>query len=278
MTKTRVLTGIAIFFPAVYLIGWAPRWLFLIALIALVERGLYEYFLIARETRLKAFERLGYVAGLAICVVEWPDLYRRGVLELAVILVFMLLASVWALWMAPDFRSYTEGVAATFFGVFYVAFTLSCLFPLRFSDLGAGLASGRQIVFFLFAVICVGDICAYFTGRALGRRLLFPRVSPKKTLEGALGGLAGSVVVGWAWAQLFWQTKAWEPVILLALCVAVAGQAGDFVESALKRGANIKDSGAILPGHGGLLDRVDSMLFGAPALWLVLIVRHFIRV
>lgn len=277
MMKTRVLTGVAILVPAVYLIGWSPRWLFLVVLILLVERGLYEYFLIAREAGLAIFPRCGYVAGFVTCVAQWADLHHSGSFELSVILFFMLLISVLALWLAADFRFYAGGVAATFFGVFYVAFTLSCLFPLRFSTLGAGLASGRQILFFLFVVICVGDIFAYFTGRFLGRRLIFPRVSPKKTVEGALGGLAASVVLGWAWAQWFWQTKEWEKVILLALCVAVAGQLGDFVESALKRGANLKDSGAILPGHGGLLDRLDSMLFGAPALWLALMLRHFVH-
>ncbi len=277
MMKMRVLTGVAILVPAVYLIGWSPRWLFWGVLVILVERGLYEYFLIAREAGLKGFCRCGYVAGLVICVGQWADLHHPGALELAAILVVMLLISVLALWLVADFRLYAVGVTATFFGVFYVAFTFSCLFPLRFSDLGAGLANGRQMLFFLFAVICVGDIFAYFTGRFLGRKLIFPRVSPKKTVEGALGGLAASVLLGWAWAQWFWQTKRWETVILLALCVAVAGQLGDFVESALKRGANLKDSGDILPGHGGLLDRVDSMLFGAPALWLFLMLRHFIR-
>ncbi|MGH9470641.1 MAG: phosphatidate cytidylyltransferase [Terriglobia bacterium] len=275
--KTRVLTGIAICIPAIYLIGWSPRWLFLAVLIALVERGLYEYFLIARYSGLKVFPRIGYAAGFLICLAQWADLRHPGALELTALTIFLLIVSAAALWLTSELTLYAAGVAATFFGIFYVAFCFSCLFPLRFSSLGAGLANGRQIVFFLFAVICAGDIFAYFTGRALGRRLMFSRVSPKKTIEGAAGGLAASVVLGWAWAQWFWETKRWETVILIALCVAIAGQAGDLVESALKRGANLKDSGAILPGHGGLLDRVDSLLFGVPVLWLALMLIRYAR-
>lgn len=276
--KIRVLTGIAICIPAIYLIGWSPRWLFLAVLIVLVERGLFEYFAIARQAGLHVFPRSGYVAGFVVCAVQWAGLRRPGAFELIALLAIFLVLSAAALWLAPELRSYPSGVTATFFGIFYVAFCFSCLFSLRFSSLGAGLANGRQIVFFLFAVICVGDIFAYFTGRAFGRHLMFSRVSPKKTIEGAAGGLAASIALGWAWAQWFWETKGWEPVILLALCVAVAGQVGDLVESALKRGANLKDSGAILPGHGGLLDRVDSLLFGAPLLWLALMLIRFTHV
>lgn len=275
--KTRVLTGIAILVPSVYLLGWSPKWLFLAVLIALVERGLYEYFFIAQQNSFPVFPAAGYAGGAAVCAAQWVDLRYGGRLEFAVLIGVLLLVSAGTLWKIRELKQYLGCVCVTLFGIYYVAFTFSCLFPLRFSGLGVGLANGRQIVFFLFAVICIGDIFAYFTGRALGRRLLFPRVSPKKTVEGALGGLGASVALGWAWAHWFWQTDTWELAIVLAVCVAVAGQVGDFVESAMKRGARIKDSGAILPGHGGLLDRVDSLLFGAPVLWLALAVRSFIH-
>lgn len=275
--KTRVLTGIAILIPSIYLLGWSPKWLFLAVLIALAERGLYEYFSIAHESGFAVFPAAGYVAGAGVCAAQWADLRYGGRLELAALLFFLMLVPAWSLWRIRDLKQYLGCVSITLLGVYYVAFTFSCLFPLRFSNLGAGLADGRQIVFFLFAVICVGDIFAYLTGRAIGRRLMFPRVSPKKTYEGALGGMAASLVLGWAYAKWFWQTTDWKLIILLAFCVAAAGQVGDFVESAMKRGAGLKDSGAILPGHGGLLDRVDSLLFGAPVLWLALVLRSFIH-
>lgn len=96
-------------------------------------------------------------------------------------------------------------------------------------------------------------------------------------MEGAVGGFAGSLLAAWGFARWFWQTADVKTVMLLAALVAVAGQVGDLVESALKRGAAMKDSGGILPGHGGLLDRVDSLIFGAPALWLALAFRGVLR-
>ena len=112
-------------------------------------------------------------------------------------------------------------------------------------------------------------------GRALGRHLLSPRVSPKKTVEGAVAGLAGSLLIAGAFAHWFWPTADLKTVILLAGLIALAGQIGDLAESAMKRGAGMKDSGSILPGHGGLLDRIDALLFGAPALWLALMLKSW---
>jgi phosphatidate cytidylyltransferase len=124
----------------------------------------------------------------------------------------------------------------------------------------------------LFVVIWAGDICAYLVGRSVGRIPLFPRISPRKTWEGSLAGLGGSLLASWAFAHWFWKPDNMKIVILLAAWIAVAGQVGDLVESAIKRGAHQKDSGALLPGHGGFLDRIDSLLFAAPALWLALLV------
>ncbi|PYV04890.1 MAG: phosphatidate cytidylyltransferase, partial [Acidobacteria bacterium] len=111
----------------------------------------------------------------------------------------------------------------------------------------------------------------------MGRTQLFGRVSPKKTVEGAMGGLAGSLFIAWGFARWFWQTADVKTVMLLAVLVAVAGQIGDLVESGLKRCAEMKDSGGLLPGHGGLLDRIDSLIFGAPALWLALALKDLWR-
>jgi phosphatidate cytidylyltransferase len=160
-------------------------------------------------------------------------------------------------------------VATTIFGVLYVAFTLSWLLPLRFAEP----ATGQKWILLLFLVIWAGDICAFFIGRSLGRHLLSPRVSPKKTVEGALAGLAGSVLIAWAFAHWFWPAADLKTVLPLAALIAVTGQVGDLVESALKRGANLKDSAALLPGHGGMLDRIDSLLFGVPVLWVTLAIK-----
>ncbi|MGH9455239.1 MAG: phosphatidate cytidylyltransferase, partial [Terriglobia bacterium] len=152
----------------------------------------------------------------------------------------------------------------------------SCIVPIRFSPGFSRLASGRHLLMFFFGVVWSGDIFAYLTGRAIGRHLMFPEISPKKTVEGAIGGFLGSVIIGWAYAEKFWATSNLGIIIFLAALVAVTGQIGDLAESAMKRNADVKDSGGILPGHGGILDRVDSVLFAAPAFWLALILGNLL--
>jgi phosphatidate cytidylyltransferase len=148
--------------------------------------------------------------------------------------------------------------------------------------------SGAFLLLYLLLVVWAGDIFAYFVGKSLGRHLMSPRVSPKKTWEGALASLLASLVVGMLMynyalpisrallqAHLIQpkdgffalQKPPLWPAFLLSAGINIAAQLGDLVESLIKRGANVKDSGAILPGHGGMLDRIDALLFAAPILW-----------
>jgi phosphatidate cytidylyltransferase len=168
------------------------------------------------------------------------------------------------------------------FAFAYVALPLGCLVQIREQ------AAGAFLLLYLLLMVWAGDIFAYFVGRSLGRHLMSPRISPKKTWEGAAASMIASVGVGMLLYNyalpistalfnahliekkdgLFALEKAplW-PVILLSAVINIAAQLGDLVESLIKRGANIKDSGTILPGHGGMLDRVDALLFAAPVLW-----------
>jgi phosphatidate cytidylyltransferase len=126
----------------------------------------------------------------------------------------------------------------------------------------------RELVLLLVAIIAVGDSAAYYGGRAFGRHPLAPKISPKKTVEGAIAGLAGSMIVGGVAGVLF-LGEPWWSVTLISGTAAVIGQIGDLAESAMKRSAGVKDSSSILPGHGGILDRLDSVLFAAPVFyWL----------
>jgi phosphatidate cytidylyltransferase len=130
-----------------------------------------------------------------------------------------------------------------------------------------GLArQGRLLLLFTLVLVWVGDTAAYFVGRNLGRVLLAPHLSPKKTWEGAIANLAGSLLVAWAFSQ--WITSYSLEQLLGAAAVAnLAGQIGDLTESAYKRSAGVKDSGTLLPGHGGVLDRIDALIFAVPAVW-----------
>lgn len=173
--------------------------------------------------------------------------------------------------------------AASAFAFAYIALPLAMLVQLREQWAGAFL------ILYLLLVVWSGDIFAYFIGRSLGRHLMAPRISPKKTWEGALASLVASLGIGGALiyysapvstAFLKWglihrsdgmfglERPALLPILLLTAALNVAAQLGDLVESLIKRGAGVKDSGTLLPGHGGMLDRIDALLFAAPVLWL----------
>lgn len=168
------------------------------------------------------------------------------------------------------------------FAFAYIALPLGMLVQIRQQWAGA------ILVIYLLLLVWAGDIFAYFVGRSLGRHLMSPRVSPKKTWEGAAASMVASLGVGWLFyryalpissallnAHLINRSDGYfalvrpplGSVLLLSAVINIAAQLGDLVESLIKRGAGIKDSGAILPGHGGMLDRVDALLFAAPVLW-----------
>jgi phosphatidate cytidylyltransferase len=181
-----------------------------------------------------------------------------------------------------DLSTGYPAAAASAFAFAYIALPLAMLVQLRQQWAGAFL------ILYLLLVVWAGDIFAYFVGRSIGRHLMSPRISPKKTWEGAVASMVASLVVGgllfyyatqlstrfleWGLIQrrdgiFSLERPALLPVLLLTAVLNVAAQLGDLVESLIKRGANVKDSGTILPGHGGMLDRIDALLFAAPVLW-----------
>jgi phosphatidate cytidylyltransferase len=172
--------------------------------------------------------------------------------------------------------------AAAVFAFVYIALPMGMLVQLRQQWAGA------IYLLYLLLVVWAGDIFAYFVGKAIGRHLMAPRISPKKTWEGAAASLAASVGAGWLifshaeqissallrvglitrpGGMFGLEVPAIGPVLALTVALNVAAQLGDLVESLIKRGAGVKDSGALLPGHGGMLDRIDALLFAAPVLW-----------
>jgi phosphatidate cytidylyltransferase len=262
--RTRLLTGLVLIAVTVYLIGWAPPWLYFLALLVTIEWSLAEYFALCRQAGLHPIPGLGYLSGAGICLAQVFAGQQHVTWLLVVLVLAILLMLSWALFSAADLKAYFGAVASTLLGILYLALNLSWLMPLRFSEPG----TGRRLVFLLFLVIATSDTFAYFGGRTVGRILLFPRVSPKKTVEGSLIGLLAALLATGIYRRWVWPEAPLGIMLGLAGCLAVAGQVGDLVESALKRGANVKDSGNLLPGHGGLLDRIDGLLFAIPVAWL----------
>lgn len=150
--------------------------------------------------------------------------------------------------------------------VFAALFT-GTLFGFQIGLRGLGQEIGKDLIFLLYLVTWAGDAAAYYVGSALGRRPLTPRVSPRKTIEGALAGVAGSLLAALLARVWFLHRLTIADCLILGLLLSVAGVLGDLVESMWKRGAGAKDSASLVPGHGGILDRSDSLLFGGPILY-----------
>jgi phosphatidate cytidylyltransferase len=269
--KRRILTGLPLALAVVYLIVQGREWLFVLAVLVTVEISLHEYFHISRQAGLGGWTWLGYVAAGLLCLGQLADLHGIILSELHLFLLIVLGIPIAGLAVVSDLKDYTRTLASTMLGVLYVGFAFSWIIPMRFTEPGTGL----RLTILLFAVVWAEDIFAYAIGRLAGRIPLAKAISPKKTVEGAVAGLAGGVLVAWAFSHWFWQTGDPKTVMLIGGVVALVGQGGDLVESALKRAANLKDSGAILPGHGGLLDRIDSLLFAVPTLWLIWNLKEF---
>lgn len=182
----------------------------------------------------------------------------------------------------PNLSTGWPSAMVSVFAFGYIALPLGLLVQLRQQW------SGAFLLLYLLLLVWAGDVFAYFVGRSLGRHLMSPRISPKKTWEGALASLLASLVVGMLLYQyalpistallhahlierrdgfFALQKPPLWPTLLLSAAINVAAQLGDLVESLIKRGAGVKDSGTILPGHGGMLDRIDALLFAAPVLW-----------
>jgi len=247
----RVLTALALIPPVVYVVLLAPQWLFLAVVVIAAFLSYNEFAAIAGLSGLSSW--LGYAAGFAFLF--WTA--DAGILLILVALVAMTLAM-----RAADLADALPGAANLLLGVVYIFGCWKC----------AILVHDRSPHWLMFALVVnwCGDIGAYYVGRNFGRHRLAPRVSPGKTWAGTAGSLLAALLLG-GW-YLYRFVPGLSPAVIAALTLAsnAAGQMGDLAESALKRGAGIKDSGTLLPGHGGFLDRVDSTLFALPVVYAAL--------
>ncbi|MGH9600473.1 MAG: phosphatidate cytidylyltransferase [Terracidiphilus sp.] len=272
----RILTA-AILIPIVLLLVFlGPRWQWLFAAVAALVAALAGWECLGLSRR-NGFQppRAVVVAALLVLFAgnyERPDstFVLFGVLSLG-LLVYC------------TFRRSSERVmadaASSIFCLLYVGFTLIALPTLHEEP------NGPSLLVFLFCVVWAGDIAALYVGRYFGRRKLAPLLSPKKTWEGAAGSMAASVLVAWGLFALGSGMQTWNSPLLtypddlwywlvLGVVVNAAAQVGDLAESALKRSAGVKDSGDLLPGHGGILDRIDALLLAAPVLWYAQVIHQ----
>jgi phosphatidate cytidylyltransferase len=224
----------------------------------------FVFVIIATSGRTPLVEATAVIYGITLATVLAPFLFLTVAMRHA------------------DLSSGYPSAAASVFAFAYIVLPMTLLIEIR------QMAAGAIWVIYTLLVVWAGDIFAYFVGKAVGRHRMSPAVSPKKTWEGAIASVAASVIVGTLWFQhapgvsaaflragligrrdgiFALEQPQLLPIIVLSAIVNLAAQFGDLVESLIKRGAGVKDSGSILPGHGGMLDRIDAMLFAVPVVW-----------
>jgi len=262
--KQRILTA-AIALPLLILfIIYAGTVLFNLLIVAVAALSLHEFYAMVLPVERRPESYLATLLGaLFAALLCWQ---AGDAVLLALAGAFLLLALVF-LFRHQDISVVVGQLGCVMLGWLYVALPLSYIARLHALD------SGRAWVFFVLVIVMIGDSAALFSGRALGKHKLYPSVSPNKTIEGSLGGLVGSLVGAVVFTRLLMPELGFGFVLGATLLIGVVSQLGDLFESLLKRGCNVKDSGTIIPGHGGMLDRLDSLLFAFPvayylALWI----------
>jgi phosphatidate cytidylyltransferase len=277
--KSRLITA-AVALPVLIASVVVPqlKFLFVVLAMAAIVIALYEFWFLSRRVGARPDVVVGYAAVAALFVVflfNWIELLYL------IVPLFVVAALAAEMLRGAPFDKMVLSVGSTVLGVFYVAFLGSHLVGVRtgFANLFVNPATylvgdayfshtlSTHLLAYFFLVLMGSDTGAYYTGRALGRNKLAPKVSPGKTWEGAAGGMAASLLMAAVSHYWFFPELSLAAALALAALMNVLGVVGDLTESALKRGANAKDAAQILPGHGGLLDRLDSLLFNAPLLY-----------
>lgn len=263
MFTKRLVSGIVLVILAVFLVSRGGSILFFVTgMISLI--GLFELYRVLRIEN-TSLGLIGYLTAISYYILLWKDEQRY--VTLMVIAFLMMLMTVYVI-SFPRYK--TEEVTGAFFGLFYAAVMLSYLYQVR------SLPDGIYLVWLIFISSWGCDTCAYCVGMLFGQHRLAPVLSPKKSIEGAVGGVAGAALLGLIYALLFGTKMAQveSPGLTCAIACAIAAvisQIGDLAASAIKRNHDVKDYGHLIPGHGGILDRFDSMLFTAPAIYFAVI-------
>jgi phosphatidate cytidylyltransferase len=240
-------------------------WLFIALALVAMAFGLYEFWSLAKRCDLRPEIFIGSVSAAALFAAFVFDAPQRGPALLLLIIIALTVAALSAQMLrGVPFDQMLASSGATILGVLYVTVLGGHLVAVR---TGFEQTRGAHLLSFFFLVIMGSDTGAYYTGRALGRHKLAPRVSPGKTWEGAAGGMLASLLLATLAHYWFFAELPLSVALLLAAAMNLLGVVGDLTESALKRGAGAKDAAQILPGHGGLLDRLDSLLFNAPLIY-----------
>jgi len=263
MKYTRELTAAVLSPVAIYIIGWSHAYVF-DAVIALIACGaLYEFLTLGR--------RKGYKVPMVLCILVMLFIIAAFVLEPVSVemgvFITLLVVPAWFVFSPGALEEALPSSGIAVMATLYVGMLGGSLIRLR-NDFADPQKTGPKLVFFLVLVVWLGDAGAYYIGKRFGKHLLSPRISPKKTIEGLVGGIAVSIVTAIVIHFTFFQAFPLLHAIIAGIILSLAGVIGDLAESMWKRSAAVKDSGALFPGHGGFLDRFDSVFYTAPILYV----------
>lgn len=261
----RTISALVLIPLALLAVIYASPRLFLIGIGIVGTACLYEYFSLVGSMKIQGQPWFGYVTFWALLVgLRQSRFPAAAVVGLLVIAFF--LSAIWR--RRLPIRDRAMGLMAELFGVSYLAFLLYPALPIRY-DFGD--VTGLHWMLVLLGVVWAGDSVALLVGKKFGRRPFAPVLSPKKTNEGAMAGLLGGLGVAVALQYFIFSDLPLRHVIAVSILLGIFGQLGDLAESMLKRAAEIKDSSHLIPGHGGVLDRMDSLLFAFPVLYFYLL-------
>jgi phosphatidate cytidylyltransferase len=287
MTWKRIVTAAVLIPVVVGLVLWGSTAIVALALALVMLLALFEYFALGDSMGHRAYRFWTATCSLFILYLQWLTTAIRwgefgGIIypprliwflhrffpraEDAILLFVLGIAAITLATRRPIVESLpSAGISSS--GLLLVAFPLT--YVVRLHALGR---EGPRLLLFVLVVIWAGDTVAYFVGRAIGKHLFAPHLSPKKSWEGSIAGFAGSIAVAFAFTH--WLSVPLTLLLGAAAVGNIAGQIGDLLESAYKRSAGVKDSGALLPGHGGVLDRIDALILAIPVVWYYFILLY----
>lgn len=271
----RILTGVILIPVVVALVWWGPPALVAACAAGVAMLAMLEFFNLSERMGLYAFRYWTFACAAGIFFAQ----YSAGLVEThsflggsitrgtgpaitldAVLLIFVFGTAGIGLATRRPLHDILPAIAAGSAGLLFVALPFSYI--VRTNEIEP---AGRKLVLFTLCLVWAGDTFAYFAGKSFGHLPMAPALSPKKTWEGAFANLLGSLLVGIGFAR--WLQADATTMLIIATVANIAGQLGDLIKSAYKRGAAVKDSGSLLPGHGGMLDRIDSLILASPVVW-----------
>ena len=251
----RLITSAVLLPLLIILIACGSKFYFFLFLLVIIFLSLKEFYDLVLPGEFWKEKILGIASGF---ILAWGVYLRNTDHFSGIVAVIFFSLFLFFLLSRRDLNSRVETMSRVWLGIFYIAFLLSYFALIREMD------SGNSWIFFTLGVTFAGDTLSFYGGKYSGKHKLYPTISPGKTVEGSLWGIGGNLVVAFILKAVLFPQLLTCHCLILALAIGALGQIGDLCESMIKRAQGVKDSGGLLPGHGGILDRVDSLLFSAP--------------